>query len=151
MPRRATNGTARAAAVLMALVPILLVAQASSRSTWNGVYSAEQAERGASVYAVACAQCHGPDMSGIDAAPPLVGGRFAANWNGVTLGDMVERIRISMPQNDPGSMGRAQVVAVTAYLLQQNGFPAGAKDLPRQSGILGTIVYEAYAPDAAGR
>lgn len=111
---------------------------------------AVQAERGAAVYVAACAQCHGPDMTGIDAAPPLVGGRFAANWNGVALGDMVERIRISMPQNDPGSLGRAQVVDVTAYLLQQNGFPAGAKELPRQSGMLNTIAYEAYASDEAG-
>ena len=93
-----------------------------------------------------CSQCHGPDMSGIDAAPPLTGGRFASNWNGVTLGDMVERIRISMPQNNPGSLSRTQISDVMAYILQQNGFPAGAKELPRQTAFLKLIAYEAYKP-----
>jgi mono/diheme cytochrome c family protein len=121
-------------------------AQPPSRSTWSGVYSAAQAGRGGEVYFATCSQCHGPDMNGIDSAPPLAGGRFASNWNGVTLGDMVERIRISMPQNDPGSLSRAQITDVTAFILQQNGFPAGEKELPRQTAMLQTIAYEAYAP-----
>jgi mono/diheme cytochrome c family protein len=121
-------------------------AQAPSRSTWSGVYSAAQAERGLKVYLSTCAQCHGPDMTGIDSAPPLTGGKFAANWNGVTLGDMVERIRISMPQNDPGTLARADIVDVTAYILQQNRFPAGESELPRQTALLRTIAYEAYGP-----
>jgi len=85
-------------------------------------------------------------MTGIDSAPPLTGGKFAANWNGVNLGDMVERIRISMPQNSPGTLSRADVADVTAYLLQQNGFPAGESELPRQTALLKTIAYEAYGP-----
>jgi mono/diheme cytochrome c family protein len=119
-------------------------AQAPARSTWSGVYSAAQASRGLMLYLSTCSQCHGPDMTGIDSAPPLTGGKFAANWNGVTLGDMVERIRVSMPQNDPGSLSRADVADVTAYILQQNGFPAGDSELPRQTAFLKTIAYEAY-------
>jgi len=142
--RRVTLAALGVVAVLSAAV-----AQSPSRSTWNSVYSLVQADRGAAVYGSSCAQCHGPQLGGIDAAPPLAGGRFAANWNGVALGDMVERIRISMPQNDPGSLSRAQVVDVMAYLLQQNGFPAGEQDLPRQSAMLNTIAYAAYAPEAA--
>jgi mono/diheme cytochrome c family protein len=138
-----------AALLAAALVPFSLAAQSPSRSTWNGVYSAAQAGRGLELYMAACAQCHAPDMSGIDPAPPLTGGRFAANWNGVALGDMVERIRVSMPQNDPGTLTRAQIADVTAYLLAQNGFPAGEKELPRQTAMLNTIAYEAYEPRAA--
>lgn len=85
-------------------------------------------------------------MSGIDSAPPLTGGKFAANWNGVTLGNMVERIRISMPQNNPGSLSRAEIADVTAYILQQNGFPPGESELPRQTALLSVISYEAYGP-----
>jgi len=136
-----------AAALLAAvLLPCAVAAQSPSRSTWNGVYSVTQAVRGLELFMTACAECHAPDMSGIDPAPPLTGGRFAANWNGVTLGDMVERIRVSMPQNDPGSLTRAEIADVTAYILQQNGFPAGEKELPRQTAMLSTIAYEAYAP-----
>jgi mono/diheme cytochrome c family protein len=121
-------------------------AQSPSRSTWSGIYSSAQAERGLKVYFATCSQCHGPDMTGIDSAPPLTGGKFAANWNGVTLGDMVERIRISMPQNDPGTLARADIADVTAYILQQNGFPAGESELPRQTAFLQAIAYQAYRP-----
>jgi len=33
--------------------------------------------------------------------PPLSGAQFLANWNGLTVGDLFERIRKSMPANDP--------------------------------------------------
>jgi mono/diheme cytochrome c family protein len=125
-------------------------AQSPALSTWNGIYSSAQAERGFKVYFSTCAQCHGPDMAGVDSAPALTGGKFAATWNGVTLGDMVERIRVSMPQNDPGTLSRADVADVTAYILQQNGFPAGERELPRQTALLRTMAYEAYRPGAGG-
>lgn len=133
-------------ALAATLLPVEAAAQAPSRSTWDGVYSAEQADRGGQLYMGTCAHCHGPRMGGIDAAPALTGGRFAANWNGVTLGDMVERIRVSMPLNDPGSLSRQQVADVLAYILRANGFPPGTKALPRQTAFLRMIAYEAYRP-----
>ncbi len=133
-----------AALATAVLLPMSAAAQAPSRSTWDGVYSAEQATRGGELYMGACAQCHGPQLGGIDAAPALTGGGFASNWNGVTLGDMVERIRISMPQNSPGSLSRQQVADVLAYMLRANGFPPGAKELPRQTAFLKQIAYQAY-------
>jgi mono/diheme cytochrome c family protein len=139
-----------AALLAVALVPTPGATQSPSRSTWSGVYSRAQAERGLELYLSTCAQCHGPDMTGIDSAPPLAGGRFAANWNGVSLGDMVERIRISMPQNSPGTLSRAQIADVTAYILQQNGFPAGEGELPRQTALLRTIAYDAYGSGGQG-
>ncbi len=135
---------AAVALALVALHPGEGAAQAPSRSTWDGVYSPEQAARGGELYMGTCAQCHGPQMGGIDAAPALRGGGFASNWNGVTLGDMVERIRVSMPQNSPGSMSRQQVADVLAYILRANGFPPGDKALPRQTAFLKMIAYEAY-------
>jgi hypothetical protein len=38
--------------------------------------------------------------------PPLTGGAFMANWDGLTLGDLAERIRNTMPLNAPGSLSR---------------------------------------------
>ena len=40
------------------------VAARQARSVWDGVYTAEQALRGAPLYQQSCAECHGPDMSG---------------------------------------------------------------------------------------
>jgi mono/diheme cytochrome c family protein len=144
VPARKRLAWIPAAALVIALAPRSGTTQAPSLSTWSGVYSRAQAERGGELYLSTCSQCHGPDMSGIDSAPPLTGGRFAANWNGVALADMVERIRVSMPLNNPGTLSRAEIVDITAYVLQQNGFPAGDSELPRQAAVLKTIAYEAY-------
>lgn len=135
--------TALIAAILtLAWAPVQ--AQDATRSTWDGVYTASQAERGGALYQETCASCHGPQLGGIDAAPPLTGGRFASNWNGIKLGDMVERIRITMPQSSPGSLSRADVADVLAYILEVNGFPAGEKELSRRTAFLNMIGYEAY-------
>ncbi len=117
-----------------------------SRSVWDGVYSAEQATRGEAIYLEACSVCHGPDLRGIDESPPLVGSRFTSNWNGTTLGDLFERLRISMPLSSPGKLSRQQNADVLAYMLSANKFPSGERALPRQTGILSQIVFEATKP-----
>ncbi len=124
--------------------------EAQAKSTWDGVFSKTQAGRGGALYQAECASCHGPQLGGIDAAPALVGGRFASNWNGVIIADMVDRIRISMPQNAPGKLSRQQVTDVLAYILSRNGFPAGDKELPRQAGFQRAIAYSAYKSGGPG-
>src|SRR5918996_2476989 len=110
----------------LAMVAILGVAVAAafgsvsaqqSKSQWDGVYSEEQAKRGEPLYQEKCAACHGPDMTGGEMAPGLTGGDFTANWNDLSLGDLFERMRISMPQNNPGSLSRAQNADVLAFIL----------------------------------
>lgn len=114
-----------------------------TRDTWSGVFTAEQAARGAEIYGGMCASCHGPQLNGIDAAPGLNGGAFFANWNDYSVGEMADRVRISMPANAPGIMSRQQVVDVLAYIFSRNGMPAGSMELPRQSGPLKAIVFKA--------
>src|SRR3954467_5216444 len=75
----------------------------TSRTTWDGVYTEAQAARGATVYAATCAQCHGPTLSGAE-GPPLTGVDFASNWNGLSLGELFERVRTSMPPDDPSRL-----------------------------------------------
>lgn len=134
------------AAAIAAILPVAPVRAQSSATTWDGVYSREQAGRGGALYMALCAQCHGPQLGGIDAAPALTGGAFASNWSGVSLADMLDRIRVSMPQNDPGSLSRQQTADILSFLLEANGFPAGERELPRQRGFLQAIIYEARQP-----
>lgn len=117
-----------------------------SRSSWDGVYTLEQAARGQAGYSVACLSCHGEQLDGFDAAPGLRGGRFLSSWNGVNLGDMLERTRITMPLESPGTLSRQEVADVLAYILSMNGFPAGEGELPRQTAILRGISFEAMQP-----
>jgi S-disulfanyl-L-cysteine oxidoreductase SoxD len=113
-----------------------------ARSVWDGVYTAEQAKRGESLYAQHCSSCHGSTFEGGEMAPPLAGGAFNANWNGLSLGDLAERIRISMPQNSPGSLSRQQYVDILATMLGGGEFPQGKTELPREVDALKQIAFE---------
>jgi mono/diheme cytochrome c family protein len=114
----------------------------AARSVWDGVYTAEQAKRGESLYAQHCSSCHGSTFEGGEMAPPLAGGAFNANWNGLSLGDLAERIRISMPQNNPGSLSRQQYVDILATMLGGGEFPQGKTELPREVEALKQIAFE---------
>jgi len=117
-----------------------------TRSVWDGVYTGEQAKRGGALYGQECASCHGEDLMGADEATPLAGGQFMSNWDGLTVGDLFERVRVSMPQGDPGKLDRQQTADVLAYVLQVNQFPVGETELARQTEVLKQIRIEATKP-----
>ncbi len=114
----------------------------ATRSVWDGVYTDEQAKRGAALYAKECAGCHGPALTGGEEAPALTGGGFTSNWNGLTLGDLFERTRATMPQNDPGKVSRQQHADILAFILSVNKFPAGKAELEKQTEMLKEILFE---------
>jgi mono/diheme cytochrome c family protein len=118
-----------------------------TRSVWDGVYTAEQSKRGEPLYAQHCSSCHGSMLEGGEMAPPLAGGAFSANWNGLSLGDLSERIRISMPQNSPGSLSRQQYADILAVMLGAGEFPRGKTELPREVEALKQIAFESMKKD----
>lgn len=126
-------------------------AQMGATSVWQGVYTPEQATRGSAVYVARCGACHGAAMNGTGEAPALVGGEFISHWDTLTLGDLFDRVRTTMPQNQPKSLSRDEYADVLAYLLQYNGFPAGTAPLDRRSEVLATITITAEKPSGAGR
>jgi S-disulfanyl-L-cysteine oxidoreductase SoxD len=117
-----------------------------ARSVWDGVYTEEQSRRGDEVYKKECAACHGDSLAGGESAPALTGGAFLANWNGLTLADLFDRIRKTMPQSTPGRLSRQQDVDVLAFMLSANKFPAGKSELYKQSEMLREIRFESEKP-----
>jgi S-disulfanyl-L-cysteine oxidoreductase SoxD len=120
------------------------------QSVWDGVYTAEQAKRGEILYAQTCVRCHGSDLNGGEIAPGLNNAEFKSNWSGLTVDDLLERIKVSMPQNDPGSLSRQQTADILAFVLSKNGFPRGTTELAREAEVLKAIRFEANKPEAAG-
>jgi mono/diheme cytochrome c family protein len=119
---------------------------APAGSVWNGIYTEEQAKRGDPLYSQKCASCHGQDLTGGELAPALTGAEFASNWSGLSVGDLFERIRISMPQDNPGTLSRQQIADILAFVLSKGGFPAGTTELPREGEVLKQIRFEATKP-----
>src|SRR5688572_6934465 len=56
-------------------------------SAWAGVYTEDQGKRGETVANKLCTSCHGPDLSGGEAGPALVGLEFLGNWNMLSVAD----------------------------------------------------------------
>ena len=137
-------------AAAIALIPFAAVfvlratvhAQPPTKSIWDGIYTEEQATRGKALYSAECGSCHGAELTGGEMAPGLAGGEFISGWDGLTVGDLFERIRISMPQNAPGSLSGQQNADILAFMFSVNKFPAGTSELPKEAGILKQIKFE---------
>jgi len=148
-----TKNSARAIAGLAAVAAIVCSLRAQEpppppRSVWDGVYTEEQAKRGEALYEKQCSACHGDKLAGRESAPPLTGGAFLSNWNGLPLSDLFERVRKTMPQNAPGKLTKQQNADILAYMLSFNKFPAGKTELYRQSEMLKEILFDWKKPES---
>ena len=127
--------------LILALASAALAAQ-SSRSIWDGVFSAEQVARGKKIYLAECADCHGDKLEGIDKAPALTGPTFSKNWTGKSVFRLIDVTRRTMPPDDPATYSRELCTDVATYLLSENGYPVGNTDLAPDAPDLRQIVLE---------
>jgi mono/diheme cytochrome c family protein len=115
---------------------------ASSKPILEGVFTAEQAERGKQLYPSRCAQCHGDELVSDSDAPSLTAQAFRYSWHQKTIAERFERIRTTMPPGGAGSLSDQEYLDVVAYILQFNKYPAGAQELAPEKSLLEKIVIE---------
>lgn len=120
-------------------------ATSASKTTADGVYSADQVKRGETLYASTCAMCHGNDLEGRTPMPALSGDAFTAKWSNQHLSALFEKMQTTMPATKPGSLERSQNADLLAYILSKNGFKAGTTDLPSDKDSLDKIQFVAPA------
>jgi len=129
----------------LVMVALTLVSATTSqiRSVADGVYTTEQAERGAALYDERCVSCHGeirqmtPDMAAL-----LADHTFRARWSERSLGELFEMIQVEMPQDAPGSLSSQQTTDLVAFILRGNRRPAGGFALPEDVETLQAIPFE---------
>ena len=112
----------------------------SARTTAQGVYTADQAFAGATLYAVHCAMCHGQDQEGTFEVPPLKG-KFTANWGHAPIGALFDYMSKAMPQFAPGALSAEDNTNLLAFLLKANGMPAATRALPVEKASLDAITF----------
>jgi S-disulfanyl-L-cysteine oxidoreductase SoxD len=112
----------------------------AAKSVKEGVYTAEQAKRGETMYKENCAACHGEDLAGSGPMPALAGNDFVANWK--TVGDLFEKTHTSMPASAPGSLSEQQTSDIIAFMLSKSNFPAGTTELAAKQDALMQIKIE---------
>jgi mono/diheme cytochrome c family protein len=112
-----------------------VMAQATSPDPiWSGVYTLAQAERGRTVVQHHCGECHQEDLSGGE-GPALAGSTFMLKWETHTVERLFQKIRDTMPSKGSTDVTDEEKLDSVAYILQQNGFPAGAKDLSNDASL----------------
>ncbi|HEY3743881.1 MAG TPA: cytochrome c [Bryobacteraceae bacterium] len=129
------------------LLLLAFAAQDGTRTTWDGVYTSDQSTRGRALYNRECASCHGQALTGGEMAPPLAGGDFLTNWDGLTAADLLDRMRNTMPLNKPKSLSRQTNADILAYIFNSNRFPAGNDELPIDGEMLKQIRIQAAKPE----
>jgi quinoprotein glucose dehydrogenase len=95
------------------------------------IYTQAQAKRGEAVFKEKCSTCHGVNTFG----PPLRGKPFWAAWDRKMARSLYSTIIGGMPPDDPGSLAEKDVMDVLAYLLQENGLPAGDKAIEKADAL----------------
>ena len=124
----------------------LVVSAANERTTKDqpgsdeGAFTSEQAARGEASFQRACsAACHMPDLTAGERAPALAGDAFLRHWQGLSADDLFERIRSTMPQQQPHSLSDQVYIDITAFLLDANGLSPGGEELKSDAETLKRI------------
>ena len=94
-------------------------------------FTQAQAERGQAAYAHNCLDCHGSTLdNGEFGGPPLKGASFARHWDAANVAALSGFMKAKMPPDRPGQLNDETYADVIAYILGENGFKPGDKELP---------------------
>src|SRR2546426_829433 len=117
--------------IALAMTQALGPEEDHSRTTADGVYTAEQAGGGKGGYKASCSGCPALDYYRGPAMKP---------WEGAPLFDLYDVMATTMPQNNPGSLKRREYLDLLAYILSLNDMPAGGEKPPAAPDALKKIV-----------
>lgn len=125
----------------IALLSVLMAQPGAARqasdsgtvTTLDGVYTEEQAKRGARVNTRVCSECHEDDE---------FVGAFIRSWAGASIAALYDDINSLMPEDRPGSLPPQQYTDVIAYILELNGFPPGDVELDIARASLENVIIE---------
>ena len=115
---------------------------ALQKTVKDGLYAAEQATRGAELYAKHCERCHTPEKvpQGKKPGPPIVGDKFLDTWRDRTVGELFDTILNTMPSDGTVTLTADQALDSTAHILKANGFPAGKAPMKNDDAMKTALI-----------
>jgi mono/diheme cytochrome c family protein len=120
-----------AAAVALAAT-IGMVASASQKTAaTDKLYTKDQAAKAQEQFDQFCAKCHIPEKvpEGKKPGPPLTGEKFADSWRDRTVGELLENIFTTMPNDGSTTLTKEQTADLAALIFQMNKWPEGETPL----------------------
>jgi S-disulfanyl-L-cysteine oxidoreductase SoxD len=110
----------------------------TGRTVWDGVYTAEQAQRGNNLFLANCAECHGASLQG-GGGKALAGEVFWTDWREQTVDALLTYVSKNMPFSEDGSLAGtlspSTYVDIVAHMLAVNELPAGKQELSASSSV----------------
>lgn len=105
------------------------------KTTNDGIYTKAQADGARAQFEKICADCHAFTVAARKKPKdlPLGDQPFLDQWDGRPLSALVTLIALTMPNDGSAVVSDAEAVDLVAYILQQNGFPAGPQPLTKES------------------
>jgi mono/diheme cytochrome c family protein len=95
----------------------------SGRSTQDGIFSADQVERGRQSFLWECMDCHEmEEFTGV--------GAYLEEMEDESVWEVFEYIWSEMPEDRPAWLEPEQYADILAYILSVYGAPAGDRDMP---------------------
>jgi len=106
---------------------------ASQKTVNDGVYAKPQADGAKAQFEKICASCHGFTVAAKKKPEdkPLGDEPFFEQWTGRPLSELITTIVLTMPNDGSAVVTEAETIDLVAYILQQNGFPAGTAPLTK--------------------
>ena len=112
--------------VMFSSTPLL---SESGLSTNDKIFSKKQAKTGQKLYEQNCLICHDKKYF-----RPVF-----KSWEGQSLGTLFLVMSSSMPQGNPGSLPDKEYIDILAYMMSQNRYSTGEKELPTDVDKLNSI------------
>lgn len=129
----ATPLLATAALVIVAMIAVSKpAAAAQASSVWDGVYTEEQAARGAISFAASCVRCHSSDPNAGEGGKPLAGEAFWRSFRESTVDHLLDYVSQNMPNGAGATLSANTYADLVAFILSRNGLPSGSAELTRE-------------------
>jgi cytochrome c len=114
-----------------------VVAQGSAaqKTTNDALYTKAQADGAKALYNKVCVDCH-PFTVAAKKKPqdlPLGEDPFFEEWEGRRVRELISLIALTMPNDGSAVISDQEATDLVAYILQQNGFPAGSAPLDKSA------------------
>lgn len=118
-----------------ATAPAPAAASPAAAPASDALFTAAQAERGKAVYDNVCLECH--------TRVEFAENAFLFAWEGASVGRLFSYMQESMPDDAPGSLPERDYLAVTAYILELNGWAPGDAEMANDPDRLRAVRFEA--------
>jgi cytochrome c553 len=108
---------------------------AQSKTVWDGVYTEQQAARGALSFATSCARCHGGTTTDGEDGRSLAGERFWKSFRESTVDHLLDYVSRNMPNGAGGTLSDNTYADLVAFILSRNALPPGTSELTKEAAV----------------